>query len=110
MPCYTVSTVSVAFPVQHYDVLARAVRALGGTLQRGNGQATVNLGGQTIIVKDGKAEVTTRNVANAQKLVNDLRVGYSQQVLKEAAQRANGLGWQATQVNPNQLNVKAKGR
>lgn len=89
MPCYEVNTISVEFSPQHYGVLMKAVESLGGKMRRGNGQATVVIGDQTVIVKDGKAN-------GPEQLVNSLRVAYSTAIVDQAKQWAAAKGWQTT--------------
>ena len=90
MPCWEVNTMSVAFSAKHIDVLKRAVGALGWEMVRFGDIARITTKSDTAIVIDTVAGTATLD-SSAQSQLNQLKVAYSQQALKKAAQ---AKGWQ----------------
>jgi hypothetical protein len=100
IPCWQVNLISVEFSPQNVDLLKKTVKKLGWEIDvKPSGEMEVTtISGQKINIKDGIAIGQSR-------LVNGLRVAYSQTVLTAAMAYAKEKGWQVQKKSDNKISI-----
>lgn len=101
MPCYTTQRQSVEFKVEHFDLLEKAIKALGYEPRRVDARWIAFNAIRSIKIGNGKIDVDERDL----KVIDQLKQAYSREAVKQAASR---FGWAIKQKSENQLSIQKR--
>jgi hypothetical protein len=90
MPCYQINRISVAFKVEHLDLLQKAAASLNWRAEK-KGDTICIYDGTFLLftIKDDEAIVDARE----EETVNKLKLAYSEEALKHEATKIKLKGW-----------------
>lgn len=103
MPCYSIQTMSVEMKAANKELLEKALNALGLRFTRNGELFTIHTEAGTIRIGAGEtAELSGSNMSRLQERLNEIKRGYSAQVIQQVGRKNR---W----VNRYQNQQKTKG-